>query len=107
MPKQQPESESGFAVEETTIGAIHDAMKDGAVTANTGVNTGKTRTRVEKPSTAPIQLWELVHEALAIDLPEGGPPESAFTANEPVADTGPIVDPTTPGKTAPGCENST
>ena len=34
MPKQEPDSDSRFAVEETTIGAIHDAIKDGAVTAS-------------------------------------------------------------------------
>lgn len=34
MPKQQPATDSAFCVEETTIDAIHDAMKDGRTTAS-------------------------------------------------------------------------
>lgn len=66
----------------------------GAVVANSGLNTGPTKARVEKPSLEAEQLWGLVHEALLLEVPTGGPPESAFADPAPTEtpeDGGPKV----------------
>lgn len=62
----------------------------GAVVANSGLNSGTTKARVEKPGLQADQLWGLVHESLLLEVPPGGPPESAF------ADPGPSDGPSGP-----------
>lgn len=71
---------------------------DGKVTANTGVNTGPTRVRVEKDALEPQALYELAYESLMLEVPEDGPPESAFSGNTNGNETG-------PGPTGPVASN--
>lgn len=75
-----------------------DVEKDGAVRANSGLNSGPTRTRVEKPGTSEQALWELVHETLQLEVPSDGPPEGglAGSAGGTTGPTGPETGPTGP-----------
>lgn len=72
--------------------------KEGPLEVVSGLNTGPTRTRITKPDHGPEELWEAVHQALFLEVPDGGPPESAFasTASGEDGGEGPVVLPDGP-----------